>query len=42
MRLSVWLRLKDTIDYLGIWEILNNPNFNPIEFDGINSRLMTI
>lgn len=28
------LRLKDTIDYLGICETLNNPNFKSIEFDG--------
>ena len=29
------LRLKDTIDYLGIWKTLNNPKFNSIEFVGI-------
>ena len=28
-----WLRKKDTIEYLGIWEHLNNPNFKLIEFD---------
>jgi hypothetical protein len=28
-----WLRLKDTIEYLGLWEGLNNPKFKLIEFD---------
>lgn len=26
-----WLRNKDTIEYLGLWEQLNNPNFKVIE-----------
>lgn len=30
-----WLRNRSTIEFLGIWEQLNNPKFNPIEFDGI-------
>jgi hypothetical protein len=30
-----WLRNRNTIEFLGIWELLNNPGFNPIEFDGI-------
>lgn len=29
-----WLRNRNTIEYLGIWEQLNNPYFKPIEFDG--------
>ena len=29
-----WMRNRNTIEYLGIWEYLNNPNFNPIEFEG--------
>ena len=28
-----WLRLKNTIEYLGFWEILNNPDFKGVEFD---------
>ncbi|MFK5923308.1 MAG: KilA-N domain-containing protein, partial [Verrucomicrobiota bacterium] len=32
--ISNWLRNRNTIEFLGIWEKLNNPNFNPIEFDG--------
>ena len=33
-----WLRNRNTIEFLGIWEHLNNPRFNPIEFDGIKTR----
>lgn len=29
-----WLRNRNTIEFLGIWEQLNNPDFKPIEFDG--------
>ncbi len=29
-----WLRNLNTIEYLGIWEELNNPEFNPLEFEG--------
>ena len=28
-----WLRSKDTIEFLGLWESMNNINFKPIEFD---------
>jgi hypothetical protein len=28
-----WMRVRNTIEYLGIWEQLNNVEFNPIEFD---------
>jgi len=30
-----WLRNRNTIEFLGIWEQLNNPDFNSVEFDGI-------
>ena len=33
-----WIRNRNTIEFLGIWENLNNPHFNPIEFDGIRKR----
>ncbi|NLD06505.1 MAG: KilA-N domain-containing protein [Synergistaceae bacterium] len=29
-----WLRNRNTIEYLGIWEQLYNPNFKPLEFEG--------
>jgi hypothetical protein len=33
MILYNWLRNKNTIEFLGLWEILNNPSFKGIEFD---------
>ena len=33
-----WFRLRNTIDYLGLWETLNNPNFNMVEFDQFKSE----
>ena len=36
--ISNWLRNRNTIEFLGIWERLNNPRFNPIEFDGIKTQ----
>ncbi|MCL4786708.1 MAG: KilA-N domain-containing protein [Verrucomicrobia bacterium] len=29
-----WLRNRNTVEFLGLWERLNNPNSNPVEFDG--------
>ena len=29
-----WFRNYNTIEYLGIWEKLYNPNFNHLEFEG--------
>jgi hypothetical protein len=36
--ISNWLRNRNTIEFLGIWEQLNNPGFNSIEFDGIKKQ----
>jgi hypothetical protein len=36
--ISNWMRNRNTIEFLGIWEALNNPAFNPIEFDGIKKQ----
>jgi len=33
-----WLRNRNTIEFLGLWEQLNNPDFKPIEFDGFRSQ----
>jgi len=33
-----WLRNRNTIEFLGIWEQLNNPGFNSIEFDGFRKQ----
>ena len=32
-----WLRNRNTIEFLGIWEKLNNPDFNSAEFDRIKT-----
>jgi hypothetical protein len=31
--ISNWMRLRHTIEYLGLWETLYNPNFKGVEFD---------
>ncbi|HQN92687.1 MAG TPA: KilA-N domain-containing protein [Prolixibacteraceae bacterium] len=42
-----WMRNRNTIELLGFWEMLFNPNFKPVEFDGfrkqagLNSFVMT-
>ena len=28
-----WMRSRSTIEFLGLWEHLNNPNFKGVEFD---------
>ena len=33
-----WLRNRNTIEFLGIWERLNNPDFKPVEFDGFRRQ----
>ena len=33
-----WLGNRNTIEFLGIWEQLNNPNFKPVEFDGFRKE----
>lgn len=33
-----WLRAKDTVLFLGVWEQLNNADFNSLEFEGIRNE----
>ena len=33
-----WMRNRNTIEFLGIWETLNNPGFNPLEFEGFRQE----
>jgi hypothetical protein len=33
-----WMRSRSAIEFLGIWEKINNPNFNPIDFDGFKNE----
>jgi len=32
-----WMRNRDTIEFLGIWERINNINFKPLEFEGFKN-----
>ena len=42
-----WLRNRNTVEFLGIWEQLHNPNFKLVEFDqfkkeaGLNSFILS-
>jgi hypothetical protein len=33
-----WMRNRNTVEFLGIWESLNNPGFKPLEFEGFRNR----
>ncbi len=33
-----WLRNRNTIELLGFWEQLYNPDFKPVEFDGFKNE----
>ena len=33
-----WMRNRETIEFLGLWEQLNNQNFNPLEFEGFRNQ----
>ena len=33
-----WLRNRNTVEFLGLWEELNNTDFNPLEFEGIKIK----
>jgi len=33
-----WLKNKDTVLFLGVWEQINNPDFNSLEFEGIRNE----
>lgn len=47
MVIQNWMRNRNTIEFLGVWESLHNPDFKGIEFDafrkqaGLNSFTMT-
>ena len=36
--ISDWLRNRNTVEFLGVWETVNNPNFNYGEFATIRSH----
>ena len=33
-----WLKNNDTVLFLAVWEQVNNPNFNSLEFEGIKKE----
>ena len=33
-----WMRNRDTVEFLGVWERLNNTGFKPLEFEGFRNR----
>ena len=33
-----WLRIRDTIEFLGLWETIHNPNFKGVEFDSFKKE----
>lgn len=33
-----WMRGRDVIEFLGLWETLHNQDFKPLEFEGFRSR----
>ncbi len=36
--IKAWMRNRNTVEFLGVWETLNNPDFNLVEFDQIKTR----
>jgi len=34
-----WMRNRNTVEFLGTWELLHNPNFNSVGFDGIKQNV---
>jgi len=36
--LQNWMRNRSTIEFIGLWEQIHNPNFNSIEFDGFKNE----
>lgn len=33
-----WLRNRNTVEFLGVWELINNPAFKPLEFERFKSQ----
>ena len=36
-----WLQVRDTIEFLGLWETIYNPNFKGVEFDSFKKEAGT-
>ena len=35
-----WMRNRNTIEFLGVWERLNNADFKPLEFEGFKTGVI--
>ena len=33
-----WMRSRETLEFLGLWEMLHNPEFKPLEFEGFRKE----
>jgi len=33
-----WLRARSTLEFLGTWEVMYNPDFKVVEFDRLKSK----
>ena len=33
-----WMRNRNTLELLGFWETIYNPDFNPLEFEGFRKK----
>ena len=38
MVISSWIRKVDTLEFLKLWELINNGNFKPTDFEGFKSK----
>jgi hypothetical protein len=36
--ISNWIRSRSTLEFLGLWEKLNNPDFKPLDFEGFKNE----
>ena len=37
MIIQNWMRNKDTVEFIGLWETINNPDFKSVEFEWLKS-----
>jgi hypothetical protein len=33
-----WMKTRSSVEFLGVWEMLNNPDFNRVEFDTVKNE----
>nr|WP_308557357.1 KilA-N domain-containing protein [uncultured Sneathia sp.] len=34
-----WMRNRNTLEFIGLWEVLNNTNFNRVQFDTFRNEV---